>query len=90
MENKFTWDEMLLCKDCHYADKDPSICNARERGGVKPGKILFPDDCGKYLKESKWKRMRAVYLELKEDEKAGKLTPYTQQILNEYEKYCSE
>ena len=52
--------------------------------------MIFPDDCGKYLRESKWKRMNAVYQELKKDKKAGKLTPYTRQILKEYEKYCDE
>ena len=89
--SKYTWDDMEMCKSCHYAKKDnPDVCCATGEEKEKPGTMIFPDDCRKYLRESKWKRMNAVYQELKKDKKAGKLTPYTRQILKEYEKYCDE
>ena len=88
MKNSYTWDDMVLCKDCHYADKNPCICNARGKREIKPGKMLFSYDCGRYLRESKWERMKEAYKELKKDEKEGKLTSYSRQILEEYKKYC--
>ena len=54
MKNNFTWGDMELCKKCYYADKDPCICLA---SGEKPDKMIFSEDCSKYLPESKWKHM---------------------------------
>lgn len=57
MKNSFTWDDMELCKKCHHADKDPCICLASGKKVEKPDRMIFSEDCTKYLPESKWKRM---------------------------------
>lgn len=56
--SKYTWDDMAMCKLCHYANKDnPDICCATGKKKEKPGTMIFPDDCGKFLAETKWKRL---------------------------------
>lgn len=55
--SKYTWDDMEMCKLCHYAKKDdPDVCCATDEKKKKPGTMIFPDDCGKFLAETKWKR----------------------------------
>lgn len=61
MKNNFTWEDMELCKKCHYADKDPCICLASGEKIEKPDKMIFSEDCSKYLPESKWKRMNKTW-----------------------------
>ena len=34
--SKFTWADMQLCKNCHYADKEPDICKADDKAKEKP------------------------------------------------------
>lgn len=55
--SKFTWADMQLCKNCHYADKDPDICKADDKAKEKPSPMYHSGHCSKYLAESKHKRM---------------------------------
>ena len=56
--SKYTWDEMELCKQCHFRDKNnPDICHASGDAKEKPDPIYHSGHCGKYIRESKWKRM---------------------------------
>ena len=57
MESKFTWDDMEMCQVCHYKDENPDICNAYDPPRVKPGGFSFFDSCGRFLRESKYRRM---------------------------------
>ena len=44
--SKYTWDDMAMCKLCHYAKKDnPDVCCATGEEKEKPGTMIFPDDC---------------------------------------------
>ncbi len=52
------WEDMPLCEECHYKDEDPNICNARIKGEQKPGRMTYYEGCGRYLRESKWRRMQ--------------------------------
>lgn len=64
MSGKYTWEDMELCKTCHFADEDPSICRAWDKAKEKPGPMKeWPDDCGRYISESKWKRMEKAKTE---------------------------
>lgn len=57
MSRNYTWEHMELCKICHFADEDPKICHAWDTPREKPGPMKeWPDDCGRYVAESKWKR----------------------------------
>lgn len=58
--SKYTWDDMTLCKECqcHFADKEnPDICHAFGEPREKPCPVNVYNGCGKYIRESKWKRM---------------------------------
>lgn len=54
---KYSWNEMELCKSCHYKDDDPDICNFNDSPEEKPGVFNCFTGCGRYLRESKFQRM---------------------------------
>ncbi len=55
--SKFTWDDMKLCRDCHYKNENPDLCNSEVPPREKPAVMARYDDCGRYIRESKWQRM---------------------------------
>lgn len=56
--SKYTWEDMEVCKECHFADKDPDICLAFGKPVGKPCKMNdWNDECGRFVRNSKWDRM---------------------------------
>lgn len=56
--NKFSWDDMELCRECHFKNENPDLCNSETPPVEKPCPMnFFTMECGRYLRESKWQRM---------------------------------
>lgn len=56
--SKYKWNEMELCKQCHFKDRNnPDICHAKGYVEEKPAPIMNLDDCGRAVMESMWQRM---------------------------------
>ena len=56
--SKYNWADMEVCKTCHFADKDPDICNAFSEPREKPSKMDdWTDVCARWTRSSKWDRM---------------------------------
>ena len=62
--SKFTWEQMELCKDCHYKDMDPDICRFKGEE-VKPGAVMNNYNCGRYERESHWQRRNKAEEEMR-------------------------
>nr|DAG82185.1 MAG TPA: hypothetical protein [Caudoviricetes sp.] len=65
---------MELCKECHYKNENPDLCNFNIPPEEKPSAFNSLTSCGRFLRESKWQRLgeeQRKYYEQRHERSSG-------------------